>query len=86
MMTLLQRCITAMNKQTEIARIGFAAYLKYKGYQLIEVQKKGFIFEFPEDTDVTRLQTEYLNSEARRVDVDLCLLRDLQRQARGITQ
>jgi hypothetical protein len=72
-----------MTKQIEIARIGFAAYLKYKGYQFVRAQKKGFVFALPEEADVTDLQTEYLNSEAHKVDVDLCSLRDLQRQVRA---
>lgn len=68
--------------KTAINNIGLAAFMKMRGYSLIGIEPRVFWFEVPHANSAHDLQIEYYNSECRRHDVELCALRDMQRQAR----
>lgn len=68
--------------KTAIPNIGLAAYLKMRGYSIIGIEPRAFWFDLPDENSAHELQIEYYNSECRRHDVELCALRDMQRQVR----
>ena len=65
--------------QVEIRNLGLAAFIKMKGYKLLEVGKYSFSFELKENQTEKTLQLEYYNSLCSMHDVEVCNLRDMQR-------
>lgn len=66
----------------EITDISFAAYVKMRGFRLVEAKPHRFVFDLGDDVSGDELRLEFVNSECRRHDIELCALRDLQRSAR----